>query len=217
MHSRTTNYRQVPKGSLQRNAPPTHVPPPQTPSTPGSYASPDGGGGGAWCPPYRNDGTRPGCDSPVTPMCDVQMVGFREAAVAVNTPTLSTVAPVRTNYFQPLAIRLASIDGATPDLNRRSEIHSIAINGAPQDAFSNVTTVVGNTSVLLSDLWIVPEGWGVPVSWGIFAQAALIDVLQFGWLHRNAGVTVDLYFHVFGNPLKTCPAGYTPGTPFLGV
>lgn len=179
-------------------------------------------GGGAWCPPFnpfRGGGVvLPHCGKPVRPACDVETVGFRQAAIAAATGTTFTVAPTRSEYFQGLAVRLTVVDGTDPDTNRRLEVHSITINAIPQDAFVNAGgPVAGNTSVIHSDVWTVPEGYGVPVSWGIFAQANLIHTLQLGVFTRYAAAAVDCYTTVFGNPLSTLPAGYTLGTPMYGV
>lgn len=204
---------------VERNPSPSSLPP-QRGGGMGSLAAPQGGGG-SWCPPYNpyrgTDVVIPGCGKPVSPACDVQQVAFRQAAIAAQTATTFTVAPIRTNYFQALAARFTIVDGSNPDTNRSLELHTVTINAIPQDAFVNQNTATGNTSVVHSAVFTVPEGYGTPVAWGVFAQANLIHVLQLGVFTRyGAGTTVDAYISLFGNPLDSLPAGYTIGQPFWG-
>lgn len=175
--------------------------------------------GGSYCPPYFRspDVTVPGCGRPVMPLCDVQKVGnVLRANAGGDTAFTITVAPIRTNYFQPLAVRMAAIDGTNADINRRFEIHQVTINATPQEAFSNAAPLAANTSVVLVDDYVLPDGYGVPVAWGIFAQAALIYILQIGCVNiEPANVTLDAYVSVYGNALDVLPPGYVPGTPFI--
>lgn len=149
------------------------------------------------------------------PICDVEKVGTVLRDIAVGTFTI-TVAPVRTNYFQPLAVRMSCIDSASPDVNRRCEIQQVQINQFPQEAFSG-TPATTNTSCVLVDDYVLPDGYGVPVAWGIFSQAALINVLQIGGVNiEPAGTTIDFYVSVYGNALEVLPPGWQMGVPWYG-
>lgn len=174
-------------------------------------------GGGSWCDPYfrSSDVTVPGCGAAKMPICDVEKVGTVLRDIAVGVYTI-TVAPVRTNYFQPLATRMSAIDSATPDVNRRIEIHGVFINLFPQEAFSS-PAAVANTSCVLIDDYVLPDGYGVPVAWGIFSQAALINVLTLQCVNiEPAGTTVDHYVSVYGNALDVLPPGWAVGQPWYG-
>lgn len=173
-------------------------------------------GGGSWCNPfYRStDVVVPGCGAAKMPICDVEKVGTVLRDIAVGTFTI-TIAPVRTNYFQPMAVRMACIDSTTPDVNRRVELHGVFINLIPQEAFSSAAAAA-NTSCVLVDDYVLPDGYGVPVAWGIFSQANLINVLTIQGVNiEPSGTTVDLYEAVYGNGLDTLPPGWQPGTPFF--
>jgi hypothetical protein len=125
-----------------------------------------------------------------------------------------TVVPLRTNYFQPLAQRFATIDAADPDTNRRLEVHGVFINQFPQEPFSQ-QTLAANTAVMLSDVYEAPDGYGVPVAYGFYSIAALIHVFTMGGVNiEPAGVTVDFYVHHWGNGLDALPPGYQAGRPF---
>jgi len=181
--------------------------------TPSSTLPP--AGGGSWCNPYvrSSDVTVPGCGAAKVPTCDVEKVGTVLRDIAVGTFTI-TVAPVRTNFFQPMAVRMACIDSTTPDVNRRVEIHGAFINQIPQEAFST-PAALANTSCVLIDDYVLPDGYGVPVAWGIFSQAALINVLTLQGVNiEPAGTTVDLYVSVYGNGLDVIPPGWQVGQPF---
>ena len=170
---------------------------------------------GQYCPPYARgtDVVVPGCGLPVKPLCDVGMVANVERATAAGVVGTLTMAPVRTNYFQPLSEALLGIDSATPALNRRFEVQSIEINNMPQEAFSG-GPVVGQTNAGLSDFFGLKfDGYGKPISYGIYSQAALINVFTYGFVNIEA-VPIDVYGIHFGNPLDVLPPGYAAGTPF---
>ncbi len=174
-----------------------------------------GGGNSSWCNPfYRSaDITVPGCGAAKMPICDVEKVGTVLRDIAVGVFAI-TVAPVRTNFFQPMAVRMGCIDSTTPDVNRRCEIHQVTINEIPQEAFS-ATAALANTSCVLVDDYVLPDGYGVPVAWGIFSQANLINVLRLGGVNiEPAGTTEDLYVSVYGNGLNVLPPGWEAGKPF---
>lgn len=186
--------------------------------TPSSTLPPSRGGGGAWCDPYfrSSDVIVPGCGRAKMPICDVEKVGTVLRDIAVGVFTI-TVAPVRTNYFQPLAVRMSCIDSASPDVNRRVEIHGVFINLFPQEAFSS-TAAAANTSCVLVDDYVLPDGYGVPVAWGIFSQTALINVLTIQGVNiEPAGTTVDFYVGAYGNALDTLPPGWKVGEPWYGT
>ena len=171
---------------------------------------------GQYCPPYARgtDVVVPGCGKPVKPICDVGMVANVVRNTAAGVIGTLTMAPVRTNYFQPLAEALQAIDTATPDLNRRVEVHAIEINNIPQEAFSNGPTV-GSVSAALVDFFGTKfDGYGKPVGYGIYSQAALINVFTYGFVNIEATAT-DLYGMHFGNPLDVLPPGYAAGQPFV--
>jgi hypothetical protein len=173
-------------------------------------------GGGSWCDPYfrSSDVVVPGCGAAKMPICDVEKVGTAQRAIAVGAATI-TIAPVRTNYFQPLAFRIAVTDAVTVDINRRCEIFGFFINQFPQEAFSN-PAVVGGASCVLSDDYVLPDGYGVPVAWGIFSQAALINVLTMQIVNPEpAGTTINVYSSVYGNALDVLPPGWAVGQPFF--
>jgi hypothetical protein len=124
------------------------------------------------------------------------------------------LAPIRSNYFQALAVRMAAIDATSPDVNRRCEIHTVTINTFAQEAFSNASVLAANTSVVLVDDYVAPEGYGVPVGWGIFSQANMIQTLQIGILNiEQAGVDLDFYCAAYGNALEAVPPGFELGRP----
>ncbi len=156
----------------------------------------------------------PGCGKPVKPICDVGMVANVVRNTLAGVIGTLTMAPVRTNYFQPLSEALQAIDNATPDLNRRVEIQRIAINEIPQEAFSNGPTVGSASSALVDFFGTKFDGYGKPVSYGIYSQAALIQVFTYGFVNIEATAT-DLYGIHFGNPLDVLPPGYTAGQPFV--
>jgi hypothetical protein len=171
---------------------------------------------GQYCPPYARgtDVVVPGCGKPVKPICDVGMVANVVRNTLAGAIGTLTMAPVRTNYFQPLSEALIPVDTATPDLNRRVEVQAIEINNIPQEAFSN-GPVVGSTSAALSDFFGTKfDGYGKPISYGIYSQAALIQVFTYGFVNIEATAT-DVYGIHFGNPLDILPPGYTAGTPFV--
>lgn len=171
---------------------------------------------GQYCPPYLRgtDVVVPGCGMPVKPICDVGMVANVERDVAPGTISTLTMAPVRTNYFQPLAEALQAIDSADATLNRRCEIQAIEINNIPQEAFSN-GPVLGSASAALVDFFGTKfDGYGKPVGYGIYSQAALINVFTYGFVNIDTAA-LDLYGIHFGNPLDVLPPGYVAGQPFV--
>ena len=160
------------------------------------------------------DGTVvPGCGSPVTPICDVQMVtGVTRNTAAGATGTL-TMAPVRCNYFQALCERLEAIDSANPGTYRQAEIVQIEVNRIPQEPFSDALAAGSARAALLDFFGRSFDEYGKPVSYGIYSQAALIQVFQYGFVNVEA-VAIDLYGVHFGNSLDVLPPGIEPGQPF---
>lgn len=172
---------------------------------------------GSYCPPFycANDTNIPGCGQWVRPACDVQLnPAVLRAIAGDNTIFTITVVPLRTNYFQPLAQRFATIDNADPDTNRRVEMHGVFINQFPQEPFSQ-PAAAANTAVALSDVYEAPDGYGVPVAYGFYSIAALIHVFTIQGVNiEPAGVTVDFYVAHWGNGLDALPPGYQAGKPF---
>lgn len=171
---------------------------------------------GQYCPPYLRgtDVVVPGCGQPVKPICDVGIVANVERNTAAGAIGTLTMAPVRTNYFQPLAEALQAIDNADADLNRRVEIQAIEINNIPQEAFSGGPAVGQGNAALVDFYGTKFDGYGKPVGYGIYSQGALINVFTYGFVNISAQA-VDLYGVHFGNPLDVLPPGYMAGQPFV--
>lgn len=157
---------------------------------------------------------RPGCDMPVAGACDVSLVAGVTRAAAAGTSNQLTMAPLRTDYFQPLSEKLECIDNVAPGTNRRAEISAVLINDQHQEPFSSSTASAVNTSVVLSDfLGPAFDGFGKPVGYGIYTQANLTGVFQYTFWNPEA-VAIDLYAVHFGNPLSVLPPGMGVGQPF---
>jgi len=140
------------------------------------------------------------------------MVTAKLVGLAAGTGDTLTMAPKRTNYFQPLFEKLQVIDASNPGMNRRGEVQSIEINRIPQEPFSD-TLSASNTAAALSDFFgDAFDEWGKPVAYGIYAQAALIHVFTYG-LWNIESVATTTYAAHFGNAIETMPPFLKVGQP----
>jgi hypothetical protein len=124
------------------------------------------------------------------------------------------MAPVRTNYFQPLAERLEALDAANPGIYRQAEVVTIEVNRIPQEPFSDALATGSARAALLDFFGRSFDSYGKPVSYGIYSQAALIQVFEYGLANVEA-VAIDVYGTHFGNSLDVLPPGMEPGRPFV--
>lgn len=161
----------------------------------------------------RGDVTIPGCDVPRASACDVQMVNGVLRGLAAASGDFLQMAPIRSDYFQPLSEKLEVVDAVNPDVNRRAEVQSIRINDIPQEPFSGDLSAT-NPAAGLSDFFGPAfDGYGKPVAYGIYSQPNLIYQFRYG-LWNQESVAINVYVAHFGNALSVIPPGLSGGTPF---
>lgn len=149
------------------------------------------------------------------PICGMRRVGAivrspdANGALAVS-PWAIIIAPNKTSYFLPRAVRMQVTSNANPAIAQWVFITAVHINDFPQESVHTVPAVAATRAGFSSQDYVAPDGYGVPVPWGIFSQANLIENLQLnGFNFFGAGA--DVAVSVWGHPLSAMPSGLGVG------
>lgn len=177
---------------------------------PGNGSAVGAGNGGPWWPCYNTGSqVRPGCGKPLKPLCDVQKIGNIVRGIQPQQVWTVTPAPLRTDVFQPLAVRNTVSGNQDPSVNGRLLIQLVTVNQAPQESFSTTPGVLVTSGVWTDD-YTLPDGYGVPVSWAPFTQANLIQTLVISGvsLYPAGGLVVDYQVSIYGNAIGAAGPGF---------
>lgn len=156
---------------------------------------------------------RPGCGEALARACDVSMVSGVLYSLATASGDQLTMAPERTDYFQPLSEKIEVIDASSPTTNRRASVQRISINNTDQEPFSSGTLSAANTAAALSDFFGPAfDGFGKPVGYGIYTQRNLTGKFEYSFWNLEP-VAISIWAVHFGNPLSVLPPGATIGVP----